>query len=295
MAHPELTGPRYARYYFYAMNTIVLILACVVLGVGIALSNGVSSFLSSLNPSLDPTFGRGMRTLEEYLSAGLYHIQTVSSVFISAGAVTLLVTLVGYYAAYKKSRSITIAYSVVLSLIVVMELGAGIAFAVNRPVTTKSISQMYHSALNKYDYVSTTLDTGNHLVVVLDRFANNNTLVPTLLVNVVQTWLGCCGGEHGYTDFHNSPYWIKNRTPPVFCCKLKDHKTLELEQPTCLLHRNPDNSWMNTGCDEKAMEIVSQKAPSVIGVAVGVGVVNILGVAVAAYMCYKFTAGYEEL
>lgn len=74
-------------------------------------------------------------------------------------------------------------------LVILLELGAGIAFAVDKNTIVDGIARDFGRAIDNYDYVQTTLDAGNHIVVVQDRTSSNTTAGATLLINVLQTWV----------------------------------------------------------------------------------------------------------
>ncbi|XP_055341894.1 tetraspanin-1-like isoform X1 [Paramacrobiotus metropolitanus] len=293
----DLGGPRCAKYTLYVVNVVIIILACVTLGVGIWLSTNVSSFVTALNPQLDPTHGLATESFRNHVGGGVSRLQTVANVLITAGVFALLIGILGFWAAYKESKSLLITYGVILILVVLLELGAGIAFAVDKPTIIHNVARDFAMSVDNYDYVKTGLDSNDRIVILQDRTNNNITEQATLMLNVLQTWVGCCGGLHGYRDFGNapSPYWKKSGgVPPVFCCKLVSTKTLQLEDPGCIKVRTEENSWMNTGCADKTADIMRKNMPSVIGVSVGVGIVDIIGVVAAFYFYYTLSHGYRE-
>lgn len=289
----DLGGPRCAKYSLYGINIVIIILACVTLGVGIWISSEVSSLVTSLNPSVDPS-GRAYVEVTNRIHDGIGQVQTVANLLITSGVFAILIGFLGIYAAYRESRALLITYAVILVIIVLVEMGAGIAWAVDRPRLLHNIATGYERAVVNYDYVMTTLDVNNRLVVTQYQIYNNNTLQPTIFVNMLQTWVGCCGGRTGYMDFQNSPYWAKSGgVPPVYCCKMQNTRTLELKDPNCINVRTLNNSWMAQGCAMRLSEMVQQNTPKIVGVAVGIGIVDLLGIGFAFYQYRLISEGYR--
>ncbi|GAV05220.1 hypothetical protein RvY_15387 [Ramazzottius varieornatus] len=291
----DMGGPRCAKYSLYGINIVIIILACVTLGVGIWISSEVSHLVSSLNPSVnvDPS-GRAYVDVTNKINDGVGQVQTVANLLITSGVFAILIGVLGIWAAYRESRALLITYAVILIIIVLLEIGAGIAWAVDRPKLLTNIANGYENAIDSYDYVMTTRDVNNRVIVTPYQTYNNNTVQPTIFINLIQTWVGCCGGRSGYTDFQNSPYWAKSGgVPPVYCCKMQNTRTLELKDPGCINVRTLDNSWMEQGCAPRLRAMVNRNTPTIIGVAVGIAIVDLLGIGFAFYQYRLISEGYR--
>lgn len=287
-------GPRCAKYTLYVTNVFIIFLACVTLGVGIWMSTDVASFVSSVNPNIDPS-GYGTASVRGTINNGVGRIQTVANILITSGIFALLIGFLGVWAAYKDSRTLLITYGVILMVIVLLELGAGIAWAVDKPKIIAGLTQEYTAAVSNYDYVQTQVDSRNRIIVSPNQKFQNSTAASTAFINMLQTWVGCCGWKNGYTDFFSSPYWSNSGgVAPVYCCKFSNSHSLTLEDPACGTVRTPENSWLNVGCADKIMNLIFYNTGSIIGAAVGIGMINSLGVVASFYQYYCLTQGYKE-
>ncbi|OQV22346.1 hypothetical protein BV898_03843 [Hypsibius exemplaris] len=291
----EYGGPRCAKYTLYFVNLVIIVLACVTLGVGIWMSTDVSSMATAVNPDIDPSGMGSLQASTTINNIGVSRFQTVANVLITSGVFALLIGFLGIWAAYKGSTTLLITYAVLMIIIVLLELGAGIAWAVDENKIVSEYTTDFNAALPFYDFIDTTISSENQIVVKPHQRYNNNTATSTVLINTIQTWIGCCGAENGYKDFMGSPYWTKSHgVPPVYCCKLSNLRQLTLADPACAQQRTPENSYMNVGCTEKITSWIYNNSGTIIGVAVGIGIIDLLGIVAAFYHYYCLTQGYKE-
>ncbi|OQV22347.1 hypothetical protein BV898_03844 [Hypsibius exemplaris] len=291
----EIGGPRCAKYTLYFVNILIIVLALVTLAVGIWMSTDVSGMVTAVNANIDPR-GESIASVEDILQNGVTKVQSVANVLTISGVFALLIGFLGIWAAYRESRFLLITYTIVLIIIVLMEMSAGIAWSVYKPKLLTGFTNQFNAALPYYDFVATAVDSNKHIAVSPRQLQSNATASSTVLINVIQTWVGCCGSENGYQDFARSPlYWSKSHhMAPVFCCKLTNTRQLSLKDPDCGHNRTADNSYMNVGCTEKVTAWVYHNAGTIAGSAIGIGIINILGIVAAIYDYRCLSREYKE-
>lgn len=110
----------------------------------------------------------------------------------------------------------------------------------------------------------------------------------TLVWNHIMAQMSCCG-VNNYKDFDESPKWLDrlNRTTvPIACCKLKGDGSLFIpDDPHCPNSPTDYNSYYNKGCYQAIIEWIMSHTDIVIGVAIGVGLIQLLGIFLAFCLC----------
>lgn len=256
-------GACIAKYLLCCFNFIIFIAGSVILGVGIWLAVDKSSFiaLTKVVPS---------EHLEQFTQPKV--IDQASYILIVAGAFMFIVSFLGYCGAIRESQHLLTAYGICLVLILILEITAGGLAAAYKGTAEEETRTFLKSSIKKY------YTTGNQT----DAFS--------LLWNHIQAQLSCCGVDD-YKDFEDAINWDKNKVIPESCCVLSDASTFKPKFPICTTRPDELNSYRFKGCLKAALEWIMSHMNIVIGVGIGLGVVQLLGIFLAFCLC-KSIDGY---
>jgi len=185
--------------------------------------------------------------------------------FIAIGVIMFLIAFLGCCGAWVENHIMVMSYSVLVGLVLVLQLGVGIAAF----LLEDDIQQLFHTELN-----STLINYHNTSV--------HDSADIRRSWDIVQNELHCCG----VTDFKD---WKLSNLPkedmpkndtliPSSCCKLGivDFCAKEITYENIDNYKNATDIIFTEGCLNKAMD---QLAVTRLGaVAIGLGVVQLLGV-----------------
>ena len=152
------------------------------------------------------------------------------ALLLIAGIFSVLTSLMGCFGAAADKRKLLIAYNVIVSLVLLFEVGGAIAgFIAKKQLKTEVKKEMYES-LNKYGQ-------------------NNKTTVDNM-IDLVQRDLKCCGVE-SKNDWKNATEWSQNNPTdvPGTCCGFKKDGP-----KTCPL--DDDTKVFETGCYEALKKLL---------------------------------------
>lgn len=251
------------KYFLFLFNLLFFILGAVILGFGVWILADRSSFISVL------------QTSSSSLKMGAY-------VFIGVGAVTMLMGFLGCVGAVNEVRCLLGLYFAFLLLILIAQVAAGTLFYFN----VGKLKQ----------------EMGN---VVMELIRNYNASSPDSLQDAwdyVQAQVKCCG----WADFRN---WtdnaeLMNHTEVTYPCSCQDtgdeDDRFSLKKGFCQPPRNgtgtgtgsgpggndPDR-WPvhREGCMEKVQAWLQENLGIILGVCVGVAVIELLGMLLSICLC----------
>nr|CAD7441982.1 unnamed protein product [Timema bartmani] len=200
-------------------------------------------------------------------------IEQVSYILIAAGAFVFVVSFLGYCGAIRESRCLLTTYGVLLLIILVMEITAGgLAAAYKKEAETESRTMLKNSIKKYY----ATQDKADAV---------------TLMWNYFMAQMKCCGVDN-YLDFKESPKWGTNKTVPEACCVLVgDLNKFTPKDPQCPNNPSESNSYYMKGCYETFYNWLMEHINTAIGVGIGLGLLQLLGIFFAFCLC-KSIDGY---
>ncbi|GAV05219.1 hypothetical protein RvY_15386 [Ramazzottius varieornatus] len=296
-------GAKFAKYVLFLFNFIFFLGGAAVLGVGIWVVVDSGSYMNFL--SIVDASGQSTTVASNILTDNVAYVKTLGYVAIGIGSFVFLVGFMGCCGACKEWRPLLIGYAICLIIIICAQIGLGIAFGVyKQPVQDQIIREL--RVWNKdYSGVDTQSDNGKLIITGQTKraaFGNmwtQNETLATNGLNSLQMWLGCCGieeGSNGQPNFAGTQYELRDRNfvkpstmqpkIPVFCCKMEDPLQLKLgKYNTCFTTPDDFNSNKNIGCVRRVEDFVNGNMPLVIGVMVGVGLVELIGVVMAFCLC----------
>lgn len=242
------------KYFLFLFNLLFFILGAVILGFGVWILADKSSFISVLQAS------------SSSLSVSAY-------IFIGVGAVTMVMGFLGCIGAVREIRCLLGLYFAFLLLILIAQVAAGVIF------------YLYMGQLKE--------EMGNIVLKLIQDYKEqpDNSLQDAW--DYVQAQAECCG----WVSFQNwtNNMELMNRTNitfPCSCKKLDDDSRL-VAKGFCHAPHNQTQSGNNLedwpvyqeGCMEKVQEWLKENLGVILGVCVGVAVVELLGMLLSICLC----------
>lgn len=181
-------------------------------------------------------------------------------VLIVAGVIVFLIAFLGCCGAIKESYNMLIAFAVLLMIIFIVELAVGIAGAVNKDTFT--------------DELKTAMDTsrGHFQTNKLERTAWTR----------LQSKLECCGT--------NGPDDWGNINVPESCCT---YQTPNEEDKYCRKSSDPTKVYQE-GCFKKLSMRIREGSIIVMGVGIGIALIELTGVVLACLLASAIKKENEE-
>ncbi|XP_020706474.1 tetraspanin-18 isoform X2 [Athalia rosae] len=250
-------GSRCAKYFLCFFNFIFFVAGGAALAVGIWLVADRNSF-TNLIAKVDQADVLNKTDAEV--------IRLIAYILIAAGALTFVVSFLGYCGAMFESRCLLCFYGVLLVLILVLQcIAVGLAFGFREDAENET-RNFFKSTIKFY----ASSDKAETVTVVWDG---------------IMTQLHCCGVE-SYLDFRQSTNWTSaGKLVPEACCMREDGHITDLD---CPVSPTAQNSYYQTGCYGAMVRVIEENAAIAIGVAVALAFVELLVIILALYLacCY---------
>lgn len=252
-------GACVAKYILCLFNFIFFLTGSVILAVGIWLAADKNSFIGLMK--IVPS-----EHLPQFTQPAV--IEQASYILIATGAFIFIVSFLGYCGALRESQCLLTTYGICLLVILILEATAGGLAAAYKTKAEEETRNLLKTSIKTY------------------YAAGNETDAVTLMWNHLQAQLQCCGVDN-YRDFEQSEKWAKTgKTVPESCCVLEGDKALFRPiSSTCTRSPSDANSYYNRGCYQALMDWVTSHMDIVIGVGVGLGVLQLLGIFLAFCLC----------
>uniref|UniRef100_A0A3Q2GZV9 Tetraspanin n=1 Tax=Equus caballus TaxID=9796 RepID=A0A3Q2GZV9_HORSE len=243
------------KYFLFLFNLLFFILGAMILGFGVWVLADRSSFISVL------------QTSSSSLKVGAY-------VFITVGAVTMLMGFLGCIGAIREVRCLLGLYITFLLLIFIAQVTAGVLFYLNMGKLKQEMGGIVSQLIQNY------------------QDGQEDSLQEAW--DYVQAQVKCCGWASFYNWTDNAA--LMNRTNITFPCSCKrreeDSDTLE-RRGFCEAPRNATQSgnspedWpvYREGCMERVEAWLQENLGIVLGVCVGVAVIELLGMLLSICLC----------
>ncbi|XP_012528887.1 tetraspanin-1 isoform X1 [Monomorium pharaonis] len=249
-----------AKYFLCFFNFIFFIAGGAALTVGIWLFADRSSF-TNLIGKLDQS---------DFLNkTDADVIKMIAYILIIAGALTFIISFLGYCGAMFESRCLLCVYGILILLVLILEcVVVGLAFGLKGDVE-KGTQDFLKTTIAKY---YTTGDKTDTVIVAWDG---------------IMSKLHCCGVEN-FRDFSENRNWTvaTGKMVPDACCIKENNGALK--DSTCPINPTVSNSYYQTGCYKAMMTAIEENAAIVIGVAATLVFVEVLVIILALYLacCY---------
>uniref|UniRef100_A0A8D2D9N7 Tetraspanin n=1 Tax=Sciurus vulgaris TaxID=55149 RepID=A0A8D2D9N7_SCIVU len=244
------------KYFLFLFNLLFFILGAVILGFGVWILADRSSFISVL------------QTSSSSLKVGAY-------VFVGVGAVTMLMGFLGCVGAVNEVRCLLGLYFAFLLLILIAQVAAGTLFYFNVGKLKQDMGDVVTQLIRNYNASSQ-----DSLQEAWDY---------------VQAQVKCCGWVSFYNWTDNAE--LMNRTEVTYPCSCQDGGEEDdgLSQQTGFCQApsngteggNDPERWPvhKEGCMEKVEAWLQENLGVVLGVCVGVAVIELLGMLLSICLC----------
>jgi len=242
------------KYTLFVFNFLFFLSGAAILGVGIWLK-------------VDPNINEYLVIITADSNDPLWNAATIT--LITVGAFIFVVGFLGCCGACKESSCMLCLYIFLLVLVFIAELVAGILAIVFR----NQLGQILDDELQAQAAAD-----------VEDEY-----LTPPALTgawHAMQVELKCCGGVH-WTDYRNNTNFdLATRPVPLTCCVLSNDDPSEpipSDQSQCFADARQNTLTSSdylhlTGCSESLGDWFNDKAVILIGVGIGICVLQIIGI-----------------
>lgn len=243
------------KYFLFLFNLIFFILGAVILGFGVWILADKSSFISVL------------QTSSSSLRMGAY-------VFIGVGAVTMLMGFLGCIGAVNEVRCLLGLYFAFLLLILIAQVTAGALFYFNMGKLKQEMGGIVMELIR--DYNSSREDS------LQDAW------------DYVQAQVKCCGWASFYNWTDNTELMSRSEvTYPCSCEKGEEDNSRSMRKGFCETAGNRTRSgnkpedWpvYQEGCMDKVQAWLQENLGIILGVGVGVAVIELLGMVLSICLC----------
>ncbi|XP_058519120.1 CD82 antigen [Ochotona princeps] len=243
------------KYFLFLFNLLFFILGAVILGFGVWILADRSSFISVL------------QTSSSSLKMGAY-------IFIGVGAVTMLMGFLGCLGAINEVRCLLGLYFAFLLLILIAQVTAGVLFYFNVGKLKQDMGSIVTEIIRNYNASSE-----DSLQEAWDY---------------VQAQVKCCGWVSFYNWTENAE--LMNRTEVTYPCSCEvkgdEDDGLAVAQGFCeavnaTQSGNNLEDWpvYQEGCMEKVQAWLQENLGIILGVCVGVAVIELLGMLLSVCLC----------
>ncbi|KAB1272766.1 CD82 antigen [Camelus dromedarius] len=258
------------KYFLFLFNLLFFVLGAVILGFGVWILADRSSFISVL------------QTSSTSLKVGAY-------IFISVGAFTMLMGFLGCIGAVNEVRCLLGLYFVFLLLILIIQVTAGVLFYFNMGKLKQEMGGIVTQLIQNYK--------DNHEDSLQEAW------------DYVQAQVRCCGWVSFYNWTENAE--LMNHTNITYPCSCEiereedDHR-LQMRKGFCQIpDSNTTQPGVNSpelwpvyqeGCMKKVQAWLQENLGIILGVCVGVAVIELLGMLLSMTLCrHIHSEDYSEV
>ncbi|XP_005064946.1 CD82 antigen [Mesocricetus auratus] len=247
------------KYFLFLFNLLFFILGAVILGFGVWIIADKSSFVSVL------------QTSSSSLQVGAY-------VFISVGAITMLMGLMGCIGAVNEVRCLLGLYFVFLLLILIAQVTVGVLFYFNAGKLKQEVGSMVMDIMKNYKVNASS----SHEESLQEAW------------DYVQAQVKCCGWASFYNWTDNSELMnATGSTYPCSCEKTGEEDNQHIvkkgfcQVSNSTLGTNRPEEWpvYPEGCMKKVQLWLEENLGILLGVCVGVAVIELLGLLLSICLC----------
>ncbi|XP_077005924.1 tetraspanin-1 [Tamandua tetradactyla] len=222
-------------------NLLIFLCGVALLAVGIWVSVDGPSFLKIFGP----------------LSSSAMQFVNVGYFLIAAGAVLFALGFLGCYGAQAENKCALMMFFFILLLIFIAEVAAAVVALVYTTMAENFLTLLVVPAIKK--------DYGSQV-----EFSQ--------VWNTTMDGLKCCGFNN-YTDFEDSPSFVKSHAFPPYCCSNNTNSTAN--EP-CTKKKAANDAVK--GCFEQLLHDIRTNAVVVGGVAAGIGGLELAAMIASMYV-----------
>ncbi|KAI4497170.1 hypothetical protein M0802_007654 [Mischocyttarus mexicanus] len=231
---------------------------------------GLTAVVLSIWMLVDQTFLVSLAHEQQNFNAGLY-------ILLVAGLVMLVVAFLGCWGAFRESQCMLVGFFSCLLVVIVAQIAAGVWLYSNSNRLEELVKlSVINTVKNEYGVVEFRTQT----------------------VDAFQSGLGCCGAT-GPADWAGSRYakfdssgislTVLSKSDNVY--KVPKSCCVDRESVGCDVARNfkigdfVSPAIYNEGCIDKLVIAMKNQSCIVIGIAIGIGILELLGLIFALILC----------
>ncbi|XP_012280819.1 CD9 antigen [Orussus abietinus] len=232
---------------------------------------GLTTVVLAIWMLTDPTFLVSLAQEQQNFNAGLY-------ILLTSGALMLIVAFLGCCGAFRASQCMLIGFFSCLLVVIVAQIAAGAWLFANSDRLEELVrSSVVNTVKNEYGEIEYRTQT----------------------VDAFQSGLGCCGAI-GPADWAGSKYARKDSSGPLSLSVTPDSSNIYRVPESCCKDRtsvacnvardikfgdivNP--VIYSEGCMDKLVDALKSQSNIVLGVTLGVGILELLGLIFSLILC----------
>jgi len=256
-------GEKIAKYLLSLFNFVFFVVGCVLLCVGVWL-------VADKNSLLQLTRLQSVSQAEEFSPTST--LDHSAYILIAIGAFIFIISFLGYCGALQQNRILLTTYGNFLIIIFALQItGIVLTMVYRKQANDQARFLLKQSFSTSY----------------MGRSSRNSL---TLSWDLVMSTMQCCG-VNNYTDFRDATQFVSaarmeglGRKVPDVCCILQEEKATPADN-NCIMSPSTSNSYLNTGCYDKFLYLVSHNLNIVFGCLVGVGASQLVAIVFAFCVC----------
>eukprot|EP00096_Caligus_rogercresseyi_P015736 TRINITY_DN820_c0_g1_i1.p1 TRINITY_DN820_c0_g1~~TRINITY_DN820_c0_g1_i1.p1 ORF type:complete len:293 (+),score=64.60 TRINITY_DN820_c0_g1_i1:181-1059(+) len=271
-------GATFAKYLLCLFNFIFFVVGSAVLCIGIWLAIDKASFIqltrfSQINNGLEvqDEVKSIIRELTEptVIEQGAY-------ILIAAGAFIFIISFLGYCGAIKESKVLLTAYGIFIIIITMLQIAAIVLVVLYKTHAEQHSKEFFRHTIQKY---YTTKGQRDAVTITWD---------------FMMAELHCCGVDNS-EDFRSAVKFMQlvnangnKQVIPEACCKLDPSVNIAFFKPAddqCTREPTPLNSYIGQGCFSVIHSWIMTNLRIVIGVAIGILGIQLVGIIFAFCLC----------
>jgi hypothetical protein len=170
-------------------------------------------------------------------------LRKIPPILFTAGAIIILFSSLGYFAAAGERKHLLICYSTTILIIMVMEIIAGCIAIASKNEMRIAIRETIKTTFSKYDYWYQRQDR-NGLTLMWDRIMEK---------------FQCCGVDNS-TDFLFILDWhtTEHMKVPEACCNFTVIKYTQQNRDNCVILPTTVNSYKDKGCYNSIVAVIKK-------------------------------------
>lgn len=261
-------GMYLCKYILFFFNFLIFLCGTAILALGIWLVADKSSVMALLKVSQQASENADVANVSQDTV-----LEQLAYIFIAIGVIVMVLGFFGCCGAAQESVGCLTVYVVLVMLMILLEIGGGIYAGVAKEDFKVRLKEIAKTSLTYYK-------------------DEKSTDALTLAWNYVFAEFECCGIDSAY-DLRSSKWWTEKPSTqgqPVACCILKGEKSkfepLDAKCPlTSYTEADKATSNAHKGCYEPVQQWFDDNFQIVIGLAVGVCLIEFFGVMIACCIC----------
>ncbi|CAM1299144.1 Uncharacterised protein g2341 [Pycnogonum litorale] len=238
-------GSNILKCLLFFFNFIFFISGCGIIAVGVTVERNYERFLGFLG--------------KDFSSPPV--------MMIVVGVIVAVIAFFGCCGAFKENYCMTMTYSALLGVVLIMELAAGSSAYVLRGDLEKIVQERMLDSMAHYD--------------------PNATITVTKTWDLIQSDLNCCG-LFGFQDWKMQTIYANNSDLPDSCCKSYSHEC------GVGLMENLNDSYI-TGCYKKFLTGAEGNIVTIGAVGIGIAFIQVIGILFACCFARELKSGYEQV